>query len=281
VLLVLIAAVALKRGGDGPAAQTAAGRADATDSAAAAATPKVLSATEVKAAGQRAREAAAVQRAVRRTPVVAVAGSQHREMALTFDDGPGPYTLEIVRILKERGVPATFFQVGQSAKTFTAGGHAELKDPTLVVANHSENHARMSGLPVGGQESQIADAQEVIKQAGNPSPRLFRPPYGAYNATTVKVLGRHHMLAVLWTIDSNDYERPGVATIVKRVLDGAKPGAIVLMHDAGGDRSQTVQALPIIITELRKRDYKLVTIPRLMLDNPPPLKQPAIAVGVG
>ncbi len=78
---------------------------------------------------------------------------------------------------------------------------------------------------------------------------------------------------VLWTVDTNDYELPGVNVIVDRVLDGARPGAIILLHDAGGNRSQTVAALPEIIHGLRKRGYKLVTVPKLLLDNPAPKDQ--------
>jgi len=230
---------------------------------------------------QAAREAAAVQAARRRTPHVAVAGRERREMALTFDDGPGPYTPQVVRVLQRRHVPATFFQVGQSAKRFTRGGQDDRRDRNLVVGNHTETHAHLPALPVSAQISEVDDASAVIKGEGNPPPRLFRPPYGAFDRSTLHVLANRRMLMVLWTIDSQDYQRPGVATIVRRVVDGARPGAIVLMHDAGGDRSQTVAALPAIIHQLRERHYKLVTIPRLMLDDPPPRKQPPVAVGVG
>jgi peptidoglycan/xylan/chitin deacetylase (PgdA/CDA1 family) len=79
-----------------------------------------------------------------------------------------------------------------------------------------------------------------------------------------------HMLMVLWSVDTDDYELPGVEAIVNRVLEGAKPGAIFLMHDAGGNRSETVAALPLIIHKLRARGFHLVTVPRLMADDPPP-----------
>ena len=82
---------------------------------------------------------------------------------------------------------------------------------------------------------------------------------------------------VLWTVDTNDWQLPGVHAIVQRRADGAKPGAIILMHDAGGNRSETIAALPKIIRELRRRGYKLVTVPQLLLDNPAP-KQPELHV---
>jgi peptidoglycan-N-acetylglucosamine deacetylase len=83
---------------------------------------------------------------------------------------------------------------------------------------------------------------------------------------------------VLWTVDTSDYQMPGVEAIVDAAVNGAKPGAIILMHDAGGDRSETVEALPKIIRALRARHYKLVTVPRLLLDNPAPADQDVAAL---
>jgi peptidoglycan/xylan/chitin deacetylase (PgdA/CDA1 family) len=79
------------------------------------------------------------------------------------------------------------------------------------------------------------------------------------------------MLMVLWSVDTQDYKNPGVAVIVQRALQGARPGSIILLHDAGGDRSQTVSALPAIVQGVRSRGYKLVTVPRMMVDDPPRL----------
>jgi peptidoglycan/xylan/chitin deacetylase (PgdA/CDA1 family) len=81
------------------------------------------------------------------------------------------------------------------------------------------------------------------------------------------------MLMVLWTVDTSDYRRPGTAAIVHSIVSRAKPGAIILMHDAGGNRAETVAALPKVIAQLRARGYRLVTVPRLLLDNPPPANQ--------
>jgi peptidoglycan/xylan/chitin deacetylase (PgdA/CDA1 family) len=102
---------------------------------------------------------------------------------------------------------------------------------------------------------------------------LFRPPYGLWNDTTLKLLKHYRMLMILWSVETGDYTLPGVAAIVQRALAGATPGAIILMHDAGGNRSETVAALPDIIRDLRRRGYKLVTVPRLLLDNPAPVRQ--------
>ncbi len=86
------------------------------------------------------------------------------------------------------------------------------------------------------------------------------------------------MLMVLWSVDTSDYLQPGVGVIVHRALAGARPGAIILLHDAGGNRSETVAALPRIVRGLRARGYRLVTIPRLLLDNPAPHDQNVAAL---
>ena len=107
-----------------------------------------------------------------------------------------------------------------------------------------------------------------------PRPRLFRPPYGAFNATTFRELHHLHMLMVLWSVDTADYTMPGVQAIVQRALSGAKPGAIILMHDGGGNRSETIAALPAIVSGLRKRGLRPATVPQLLLDDPPSRGQP-------
>src|SRR5205823_5865476 len=97
--------------------------------------------------------------------------------------------------------------------------------------------------------------------------------YGSYDAVTLKLLQELHMKMVLWTSDTEDYLQDGVRRIVRRALIGAGPGAIVLMHDGGGDRAQTAAALPKVIDALRQRGYKLVNLPTLLRDDPPPVRR--------
>jgi peptidoglycan/xylan/chitin deacetylase (PgdA/CDA1 family) len=214
----------------------------------------------------------AITRTLADTPYVRAAGSQHREVALTFDDGPGPYTPAILRILVREHVPATFFEVGVEERYFHAAT-AEIVARGYPIGDHTESHLPMSQLKRKAQVAQLIEESAAIGNYGAPFPRMFRPPYGVWNHTTLAVLRKYKMLMVLWSVDTDDYERPGVKVIVQRALAGLEPGAILLLHDAGGDRSQTVAALPLIVKALRKRGYKLVTVPRLLLDNPAPRDQ--------
>jgi peptidoglycan/xylan/chitin deacetylase (PgdA/CDA1 family) len=224
------------------------------------------------AAKRLADENAAIDRTLAYTPTIQVAGSQNRELALTFDDGPGPYTPEILAILQREGVPATFFQVGNQLTTFHAGT-SQVLSLGYPIEDHSNSHPPMSRLSPADQRSEIIKQTSAVGTYGVAFPRLFRPPYGLYNGSTLAQLRQLHMLNVLWTVDSEDWRRPGVQAIINTVVSGAKPGAIVLMHDAGGPRQETVAALPRIIAALRSQGYKFVTVPKLLLDNPPPADQ--------
>jgi peptidoglycan/xylan/chitin deacetylase (PgdA/CDA1 family) len=229
------------------------------------------------AAAERAAENRAINRTLAYTPYVRVAGAQHRELALTFDDGPGPYTPRILSTLGRHNVPATFFEVGVELKYFHAST-SQIVSHGYVIGDHTELHAPMSHLSAAEQQAEILQQAQQIGAYGVPFPRLFRPPYGLWNSTTLALLHRLNMLMVLWTVDTSDYRSPGVSAIVRSAVSGARPGAIILLHDAGGTRVDTVEALPKIIRALRARHYRLVTVPKLLLDNPPSPNQRITAV---
>jgi peptidoglycan/xylan/chitin deacetylase (PgdA/CDA1 family) len=219
------------------------------------------------------KEEAAIDSVLAYTPAVVQGGTKGNELALTFDDGPGPYTPQLVRTLNALHVQATFFAIGEEERYFSAGTLLELRSGD-AVEDHTETHPMMALLSPKDQREELQEQIFRIQLLGGPTPRLFRPPYGSFDATTLRELKRLHLLMILWSTDTSDYTRPGVRAIVQRALAGAHPGAIILMHDAGGDRSQTIAALPAIIKGLRARGLHPVTVPRLLLDDPPPRGQP-------
>jgi peptidoglycan/xylan/chitin deacetylase (PgdA/CDA1 family) len=207
------------------------------------------------------------------TPFVREGGARGRDVALTFDDGPGPYTPAVLSALEQAHAPATFFAIGKMERYFSASTIREIRDGD-VVGDHTESHPELARLSAHAQHEELFEQIARIELLGGQRPHLFRPPYGSFNATTMRELHALHLLMVLWSVDTGDYLQPGVPVIVQRVLAGAHPGAIILMHDGGGDRSQTVAALPTIISALRARGFHLVTVPQLLLDDPPPSGQP-------
>ena len=180
--------------------------------------------------------------------------------------------------LERLHAPATFFEVGIEERYFYASTSA-IVARGYPIGDHTESHAPMSQLSMRDQQAQLLQDTAAIGDYGAPFPRLYRPPYGLWNHDDPEAaaplpdadgpVDRRHL----------DYRSPGVATIVQRARRRAPgPGAIILMHDAGGNRTETVAALPIIIRDPRRRGYKLVTVPRLLLDNPAPAHQPVASL---
>jgi peptidoglycan-N-acetylglucosamine deacetylase len=213
--------------------------------------------------------ARAAQPRVPAGPAIERAGHRRREIALTFDDGPSPYTAAIMRVLRRWHAGGTFFEIGTKVQTSPRTVAAQVRYG-FAVEDHTVNHTALSGLPAGAQVAEMRGAARRLQRAGAPAPQLFRPPYGRFDGTTVATARSLGMRTVLWTVDSEDYLRPGTAAIVRKVMREVSPGAIVLMHDGGGDRAQTVAALSKLIPRLRRRHYRLVTVAQLLHDNPPP-----------
>jgi peptidoglycan/xylan/chitin deacetylase (PgdA/CDA1 family) len=204
-----------------------------------------------------------VDRALRHRTILRRGSRHRRAIALTFDDGPSPYTRAILRILHRAHARATFFPVGYSLDRWPRSLAAEAREGH-DVGDHTLNHPALGGLTFRGQEREVRGEARRLQRRGLPRARLVRPPYGSYDRRTLTIARRLGMLVVMWSVDSEDYTRPGRDRIVRNVLAGAKPGAIVLMHDGGGPRDQTVTALPTIIRRLRKRGFRLVTVPELL-----------------
>ncbi len=198
---------------------------------------------------------------------------QKREVALTFDDGPSPYTPQVLKILRERDAPATFFIIGRAIDEFGERYLPPLVQSGFPIGGHTQNHPALAGLARKEQLKEVETEIEKARRFGVPYPRLFRPPQGSFNGTTLKIMKDLDLLMVLWGVDTSDFTQPGAAAIVERAVKDAKPGSIILMHDGGGNRAQTVAALPKVIDGLRKRGFKLVTVPQLLRKAPPPEQQ--------
>lgn len=177
-------------------------------------------------------------------------------VALTFDDGPSSYTRSIMRALDKQRAAGTFFVVGN--QTF---GNTALMRKLLArgheLANHSYAHEQYPG------SASIGRTTSLIKSATGFTPCSFRPPYGSYNSSTVAAARSYGMSNILWDIDTIDWQRPPPSTIYSRAIKAGR-GSIVLMHDGGGPRGNTVAAVPDIVRKLRSRGYKLVTVTRLL-----------------
>lgn len=178
---------------------------------------------------------------------------------LTFDDGPAPrWTPKIQEVLERYGARATFFVIGEEVDR-----HPEvvrrLIDSGHAVANHTYTHSSLVELDDTALAEEIeATDRAVVEAIGGPSTgtRCLRPPFGAIDAATIDRVARLGKDVVVWDIDTRDWSNPGVDAIAREVLSEAQPGAIVLMHDGVGDRTQTVAALEQILPELAARGYR-------------------------
>jgi peptidoglycan/xylan/chitin deacetylase (PgdA/CDA1 family) len=192
-----------------------------------------------------------------------------RVIALTFDDGPGPYTAQVLSVLEQYHVPATFFEIGeevaanpQITQMVSAAGYP--------VEDHTWSHPDLTTIPVSEFPYQIDQTQNLIASLTGRIPTCVRPPYDAFNATVLDQIAERGLTTMSYSIDPRDWTLPGVGAIVDNVVGAAFPGAVVDMHDAGGDRSETVAALPQIITQLEARGYSFVSICGTTPVPPPP-----------
>ncbi len=190
---------------------------------------------------------------------------ENKWIALTFDDGPdGKYTPQVLDILKENQIKATFFVVGIQAKKYpevlkriAEEGHA--------IGNHSWDHKDLAKLSAKQVRDEIAKNDNLIREITGRPADLFRPPYGSENETVrreISAAGHRH---VLWSVDPRDWDKHRSAEqIANAVKNNTKPGSIVLMHSFGGNLGSSVKALPLIIASLKEKGYTFVTVPELI-----------------
>ncbi|MGQ9731356.1 MAG: polysaccharide deacetylase family protein [Candidatus Zipacnadales bacterium] len=189
---------------------------------------------------------------------------QPKRMALTFDDGPSNvHTREIMSILEAHGARGTFFLLADCV-----AGHEDIVREAVAhgheIGNHSWGHQQMTRLGVAGALANIEKAERIISAVTGQRCRWVRPPYGATNAAIRKALLNAGYNIALWSCDTNDWQRPGTSTIYRRILAGAKAGANVLLHDGGGHREQTVEAVRQAVPELVRMGYELVTLSEMV-----------------
>jgi peptidoglycan/xylan/chitin deacetylase (PgdA/CDA1 family) len=180
-------------------------------------------------------------------------------VALTFDDGPNPtWTPQILDILDRYGVKATFFVTGQQvaahpdlARAIVQRGHS--------IGNHTWSHPRLTAMSHQGIVDELASTSNVIRSTTGYIVSCARMPYMAGNAEVFNTTAGLGMRPAYWSVDTNDWRRPGVQAITSRALS-VPPDGVVLMHDSGGDRSQTVAALPGIIEGLHARGLTMTRV---------------------
>ncbi|GCE26758.1 hypothetical protein KDA_22420 [Dictyobacter alpinus] len=188
------------------------------------------------------------------------------KIALTFDDGPDPRnTPQILSILAQHRAHATFFTLGQNAQQNPALIH-QITASGNALGNHTWDHTDLTKLSPELQAKEIEQGANAMQQVTGAKPTLLRPPYGSINASLRTEAATEHETIIIWNVDTEDWKLPGKDAIVNNAVHNAHNGAIILMHDGGGDRAQTIQALPEIITTLQQRGYQLVTVPQLLQD---------------
>ncbi len=184
-------------------------------------------------------------------------------IALTFDDGPWPQsTPAILDILKKNNIKGTFFIVGQMLKEHPDMGKRVVAEGH-VIANHTWHHWYHYMNPQAAA-FEIDNTSNLIYKVTGVRTSLFRPPGGIKTNGPYAYAKNQKYATIMWSSDSSDYARPSVSKLISNVMREAKPGGIVLMHDGGGNRSNTVAALPEIINTFRRQGYRFVTVPELL-----------------
>ena len=194
----------------------------------------------------------------------------NKVIALTFDDGPGPHTAHLLDILDQYGAKATFFLIGSKVsgqasivRSIQARGHQ--------LGNHSWSHPELPKLPVDQIASEIDRTNEAIRQATGITPSILRPPYGAVNGVVLEQLRLRGMSSILWSVDTRDWADRNSQIVCSRAVAGARPGAIILMHDI---HQTSVGAVPCILSALKQQGYSFVTMQGLLGNTTPGVGYP-------
>jgi peptidoglycan/xylan/chitin deacetylase (PgdA/CDA1 family) len=186
------------------------------------------------------------------------AGTDEKVLYLTFDDGPGDETVEILDVLREHDAKAVFFALGQNLARQTDLGRRIVAEGH-VLANHTWGHEDLTTLDTTSRDQTIGDTAELLGRLGSDSP-CVRPPYGATDDALADDLTARGLRQVLWNVDTADWTRPGADAVAAGLL-GARSGDVVLLHDGGSDRTQTVEALRAALPRLAAAGFTFDVVP--------------------
>lgn len=186
------------------------------------------------------------------------------DIALTFDDGPDPtFTPQMLQLLRAHGARGTFFVLGSQAARYPAIVRAEAAEGS-EVCNHGWGHAVLSGRTSAVVTQNVARTRAVLQRLGIPQCGLFRFPYFASDAAARQIVEGLGYRIVGASVDTLDWRRRNPRAIAQQVLEGVRPGDIVLLHDGGGPRARSVQALALILDGLPERGLRAVTVSQLL-----------------
>lgn len=183
-------------------------------------------------------------------------------LAMTFDDGPHPVnTPKLLDMLKQRNIKATFFVIGKSAKMYPQIVRRIIEEGH-EIGNHTWTHASLTTRSDAQIRSELKMSEDALVEAAGYRPHLIRPPYGAVS-TRIKefMYSEFGYSTIMWSVDPQDWRRPGVSVVTSRLVNGAHPGAIMLAHDI---HPPTIQAMPAMFDQLLAKGYQFVTVSQLM-----------------
>ena len=188
-----------------------------------------------------------------------------KAVALTFDDGPNPkYTPQILALLKEYGARATFFVVGMELARFPEIAKQDV-EAGIEIGNHGFRHLSLVGLDPSTIETEVLPVEQEITAITGERPVLYRLPKGRSDSTALRSLTDMGYTIVYWSVDTRDYTaRRPAAAIAAQVEKQVQPGSIVILHDGGGNRQQTVAALRLFLPVLKNEGYQMVTVSQLL-----------------
>ncbi|WP_435923571.1 polysaccharide deacetylase family protein [Paenibacillus sp. DYY-L-2] len=190
---------------------------------------------------------------------------KRKAVAFTFDDGPNPvYTPQLLEIFREAGGKATFFMIGTQMEQYPEVVK-EVHEAGHEIGNHTYTHPALTELHKAECKEELVRTERLIEQITGSRPQVFRPPYFAYNEQVASVVGEFGYKAIgAVNGEATDWEMPGVKHIVDKTREQVRPGSILIFHDGFDDRSQTVEAVRILVEELTADGYELLTASELL-----------------